>query len=373
MDYPSTLVSILRDQSESTSIPRHVLQIEVGEDDVQEFAEDDDAIDEWRADFPVFLNHFDSVSELKITFLNMARLWHAPEEVLRPDMVVSKLILQDLVIWRISDILSFVLKPSLKFLALGRFEILENEHTAVPKPIIPADSRPLSRLEHLLIFGECGALLRAVMESVTLDSLKTLVTVWWDHEITSRLIKASSRSLHSLALVIANERKYCKIIYRIQRLTGHVAAIFDLSCLDSLENLSIDISSYPRVKCGLPNLVQTVTSIPRLQHLFINCSREIVESDNIPEGGVSPWVALDSHFSQLPCLEYIAFTLVLTPAVPIFWRIDTESDVVRKWKDDVFRYAAAKLPSCHEKKLIQVKEVVGSWVTQAFAGAAESM
>ncbi|KAK2755540.1 hypothetical protein FQN54_006480 [Arachnomyces sp. PD_36] len=362
------LVSILRKQGDSTSIPRQILGITIEEDNVLEYAEDEEIITAWRDDLLMILNHFDSIDNLRITFLDLPKFSQAPEQILRPDMVVSQLVIQRLTAKRLSDVLPYVLSPSLEFLGLGSCEFLDKEDTAVDDRLLSTDPKPLARLKHLVVFGDCGPLLPALVESASLDNLKTIVTVCQDKYLTSRLVKASSFSLRALALEFSNEGKYLNGPFNGWKLIDLAEAIFDLSTVGPLENLSIDISSYRRVEPLLSNLVQTVSSVQRLEHLFINCSPVIIDSDAEHENAVPLWKALDSHLAQLPGLEYVAFTLVITPGIAMFAGSGL-GDAVEKFKGDVLNYAEAKLPACQGKKLIQVKDLVGSWTVQPFPDA----
>ncbi|KAH8901263.1 hypothetical protein GQ53DRAFT_800779 [Thozetella sp. PMI_491] len=167
--------------------------------------------------------------------------------------------------------------------------------------------------------------------------------------------KSSASSVRSLALGFMSE-----------------GSALDLHNANALTNLSIDMSSYPRVESLLSDLVQTVTSTPAPKRVFINCGPGMVKSDNQQGSATTLWNTLDSYLSNLPDLERVVCTMVIEGGMTMFMRIPgAMGGMFEKWKDELLQYMGSKLPLCLKKDRLDVVQVAGSWTSCPFGDVVE--
>src|SRR5690625_4050873 len=86
---------------------------------------------------------------------------------------------------------------------------------------------------------------------------------------------------------------------------------FDLSCARFIRKLGINLSDLESERgwdVPLPmHFVQTLLSVPRLEHLFINCG--IILYTRFGNSDAEVWETLDYHLVRLPCLKSVTVTL----------------------------------------------------------------
>ncbi|RYP53685.1 hypothetical protein DL769_010472 [Monosporascus sp. CRB-8-3] len=346
---PEKFPPVLRNKN--TTIPRHLGGIVIDESDEIDDRDEKEAV-AWYEGVSAVLDHFNSISSVTIRYLDLKEFQERVRgKILRPGIVKETLVIQRLIADKPSDVVPFILgSPSLKFLGLGEVSFSDENTEAAHVEQYTVEPIKLAGLGHLAIFGESkgtwSELVPRLMQQAPLESLKTLVVACQDNKVVAGLIKKAELSLRSLALGFKSE-----------------GSVFDLANAKLLQNLSIDLTSYPKTEILLSDLVQTVSSVSKLERIFINCGPSTVKPTVDNENDRRLWGALDLRLSQLPGLEKVTFTMVIDRSVGMFlgFAHGRMKDMLEKWKDDVLQYALAKLPSCRERDLIQVVQVFGSW------------
>lgn len=143
---------------------------------------------------------------------------------------------------------------------------------------------------------------------------------------------------------------------------------FDLSCARSLRKLGIDLSGL-EAEWGwcepLPmHFIQTLLSVPRLEHLFINCG--IMLYARFGNSDAEAWETLDYHLVRLPCLKSVTFTVDYSHIEAKY----TGGHYQRQYNLRSRNFALVgrskrQLAACYEKNLIRIGHI-GSWTTQPF-------
>ncbi|RYP78708.1 hypothetical protein DL771_000375 [Monosporascus sp. 5C6A] len=342
----------------NTTIPRHLGGVVIDESDKVDDRDEKETL-AWYEGVSTVLGHFNSISSVTIRYLDLKEF---PEpvrgRVLRPGIVTETLVIQRLIAGKPSDVVPFILgSPYLEFLGLGDVSFSGENTEATHVEQYTAEPIKLSGLGHLAIFGESkgtwSELVPRLIQQTPLNSLKTLVVSCQDNKVVAGLIKRAELSLRSLALGFKSE-----------------GSIFDLANAKLLQNLSINMTSYPRTETLLSDLVQTVSSVSKLERIFINCGPSTVKTTVDNENDLNLWRDLDLRLSQLPGLEKVTFTMVIDGCLGMGFAHGRIKAILEEWKGDVLQYAQAKLPSCRERGLIQVIQVSGSWTGQPFGDTA---
>jgi hypothetical protein len=201
---PAKLPPLLRGK---TTIPRHVGTIvvdesELGDDDDDEEKENLD----WQESLLTVLSHFDTVSTMVIRYLDLTKYSEqARQQMLRPGLAISTLVIQNLKATQSSDVVPFVMESSgMKFLGLGSCSFSNEEINTVANRSPSKQNIKLNRLSHFVIFGRQEGtwteVMPCIMEQPSLENLKTIVIVCHDNEAVARLLKTAAPSLRSLAL-----------------------------------------------------------------------------------------------------------------------------------------------------------------------------
>ncbi|RYP04626.1 hypothetical protein DL765_010127 [Monosporascus sp. GIB2] len=314
---------------ENTTIPPHLGRIVIDGSDAIDYRDGKEAV-AWYEGVSAVLGHFNSIISVTIMYLDLKEF---PEpvrgKVLHPGIVTGTLVVQCLIANKPSDVVPFILgSPHLKFLGLGEVSFSDENTEATHVEQYTAEPNKLTSLGHLAIFGEgkgtWSELVPRLMQQAPLESLKTLVVV------------------------------------------------FNLANSKLLQTLSIDLASYPTTKTLLSDMVQTVSSVSKLERIFINCEPSTVKSTVDDENDLRLWGGFDLRLSQLPGLENVTFTIVIDDSIGMFlgFAHGGMKGMLEQWKDHVLQYAQAKLPSCGERDLVQVAHVFGSWTSKPFGDTA---
>ncbi|KAK7913948.1 hypothetical protein PG985_011651 [Apiospora marii] len=331
---PEKLVDCLK--SGRTSIPRHVHGIMIDEsEDVED--RDEEETREWQEGVVAIMVHFQTVSSMTVRYLDLTKFPPALQgQILRPGMVTATLVAGHIRAARPSMLVPFLMgNAKLKFLGLGSFKFTASEGEAddisegKDTSLAASSQFRMVQLGHFVVFGQSvgtwSVLMPLVLRQPFIEGLKTLV----------------------------------------------LESVFDLSHLQSLRNLSLNISSYAAYEPVLANLVQTVCSAPAtsLEYIFINTGPAVVDKDKQRDSAPPLWEALDAHLSrQCPGLRGIVFLQLLDGCLGMFAAMPgAMGGAFDKWKREMLEFAESKLPACKEKGLLQVSQSSGEWTSRAFA------
>ncbi|KAK1984926.1 hypothetical protein LZ30DRAFT_406404 [Colletotrichum cereale] len=303
-------------------------------------------------------------------------------QVLRPGHINKVLVVQWLKVEHADEATSFILnQPNIDFLGIGGIYLSkrdkgkdtkdgdveksedENEKKDEHDPaaiVVPTTSPEhvvrLDKLRHLCLFSGSGGLAWShVVPSLakgSLTELKTLIVECHDRDAFAKLIAAAAPALRSVAVSFQGP-----------------GIDIDLSKARSLSNLATTLALYPDKEHILADTIATVSSAPpSLANLFVSIGPSTIQAEKEPDSAPSQWAAFDALLAGLPRLRRIVVVVVFDPCISMFIAMPGQGgSMLEKWKGDALEYVKARLSVCGARGIVEVKHVVGSWTSGAFA------
>jgi hypothetical protein len=166
----------------------------------------------WQNDLLKIFQHFDSIKNLTIVYLDLTK-W--PDDhvttLFQSHVVVKALVVQSLVARYTEDLKSLIMmNDSLWFLGLGSIYVPSHPkvESTITSRLLPEQSIRLPKLGHLVIFPSAEKSWTDILLTIdpsSLVGLRTLVILCHDNSVVSDMIKASALSLKSLAIGYISE------------------------------------------------------------------------------------------------------------------------------------------------------------------------